>query len=74
MHETAHPLRDLFEQLKPLGDVISWGALLGYIAQVLPTMATALTVIWMVIRIYETPTVQRLVHRKQAGGEGAAND
>lgn len=70
MHETAHPLRDLFEQLKPVGDVISWGALLGYIAQVLPTMATTLTVIWMAIRIYETPTVQRLVHRKRRHAEG----
>lgn len=73
MHETAHPLRDMFEQLKPVGDIISWGALLGYIAQVLPTMATLLTVVWMAIRIYETPTVQKLIHGKSGGGIGGGD-
>jgi hypothetical protein len=35
-------------------DTISWGALLGSMIDVLPHAATALTVIWMSMRIGET--------------------
>lgn len=64
MNETAHSLRELVDQIKPVGDVISIGALLGYVAQLLPMMATLLTVIWMAIRIYETDTVQSWLKRE----------
>jgi len=74
MHETAHPLRDLFEQLKPVGDLISWGALLGYFAQALPLMATLLTVVWMAIRIYETDTVRGLLGKKPLAPEDRSGD
>lgn len=40
--------------IKLVLDTISWGALLGSMIDVLPHTATALTVIWMSMRIGET--------------------
>ena len=52
------------EQIKPAIDVaaISTGfaSLIGW----LPAVAAALTVIWTLIRIYETRTVQRFLYGK----------
>lgn len=42
------------EDTKLILDTISWGALLGSMVDVLPHAATALTVIWMTMRIGET--------------------
>ena len=58
------PFHDLPEGVKAAGDVLSIATLLGSFASLLPHVATALTVIWMLIRIYETDTVQRLLKRK----------
>lgn len=55
-------LRDVWEHipesLKHLADAISVTALLGYFADMLPLIATCLTIAWTSIRIYETQTVQ----------------
>lgn len=59
MNENAHSLREVVEHLKPVGDVISIGALLGSLVQLLPSIAAVLTIVWTAIRIYETDTVQR---------------
>lgn len=40
--------------VKLILDTVSWGALLGSMVEVLPHAATALTVIWMTMRIGET--------------------
>jgi hypothetical protein len=40
--------------LKVVLDTVSWGALLGSMIDVLPHAATALTVVWMSMRIGET--------------------
>ncbi len=40
--------------VKLILDTVSWGALLGSMVDVLPHAATALTVIWMTMRIGET--------------------
>ena len=40
--------------VKIILDTVSWGALLGSMIDVLPHTATALTVIWMTMRIGET--------------------
>jgi hypothetical protein len=40
--------------IKLVLDTVSWGALLGSMIDVLPHTATALTVIWMSMRIGET--------------------
>lgn len=50
---------DLPDAAKYALDGLSVATLLGAIAQLLPHLATLLTVIWMTIRIYETPTFQR---------------
>jgi hypothetical protein len=50
------------EQFKFFGDAgsiaIIGSTLLGW----LPTIATVLSVVWVLIRIYETCTVQSLIH------------
>lgn len=45
-------------------DVGAYGIIFGYVIGGLPALATLLSVIWMAIRIYETDTVQRFLHRK----------
>lgn len=60
----AH-LEDMPDGLKHLFDAISITALLGSVIDVLPAIATLLTIIWTVIRIFETTTVQRLLRRKE---------
>lgn len=49
---------DLPEGQKLVIDGISVSALLGILIDVLPAIASLLTIIWTVIRIYETRTVQ----------------
>lgn len=51
--------------LKLALDALSLTALLGSLISVLPAVASLLTILWTVIRIYETETVQRLVKRKE---------
>lgn len=58
---------DYFDRLtnnaKHLIDAASIATLLGSLAQLLPAVASVLTIIWTAIRIYETATVQRLLGR-----------
>lgn len=59
-------------------DVASAGILLGTIAQLLPHVAAVLTILWTLIRIYETDTVQGFVRRARRiedtpGALGAAD-
>lgn len=46
-------LDSMNDTAKQVGDVISIGALLGVIVEVLPSLASAMTVIWIGLRIYE---------------------
>jgi hypothetical protein len=39
-------------------DWTSIGIMLGSLIQILPSIAAALSIVWTVIRIYETKTVQ----------------
>lgn len=59
-----------FDDLDPAvvraGDVFSIAVVLGALMDFLPGLATALTVVWMGIRIWETRTVQGLVARLKA--------
>jgi|TARA_R110000868_G_scaffold96636_2_gene265924 hypothetical protein len=52
------------EQVKQLGDVVSIVTVVGTLAELLPAMAAILTIIWTAIRIWETDTVQTIIHRK----------
>jgi len=51
------------EFTKFTGDGISISLIGATLAGWIPTIAAALSVIWFLIRIYETCTVQRLIHK-----------
>lgn len=46
------------DNAKIAGDVVSATVMLATLAKLLPVIAAALTIVWTVIRIYETRTVQ----------------
>lgn len=64
--------KDLFDKLNDINEhtkhVIDWtsiGIAFGTLMQMLPSIAAALSIVWSVIRIYETKTVQAwLKYRK----------
>lgn len=49
---------------KHVADGLSVGVLLGTLANVLPSIAATMTIVWTAIRIWETDTVQRWTGRK----------
>ena len=51
------------ESTKTLVDGLSVVTVVGTLGELLPPMAALFTIIWTVIRIYETKTVQRLLGR-----------
>jgi len=53
------------EQMKAAGDVVSISTVVATIAGLLPHVAALLTVVWSVIRIYETKTVQDWLARRR---------
>jgi hypothetical protein len=63
-------MRDIWEQipngLKHLADALSITTLLGTLAQMLPHIAAALTIIWTAIRIVETRTVQGWLRKNKS--------
>ncbi len=52
------------ESTKTLVDGLSMVTVLGTIGELLPPMAALFTIVWTMIRIYETKTVQKLLKRK----------
>lgn len=61
LERVKHILDHIPEQVKLFGDGISVTTLVGTLTQVLPAVAALVTIIWTLIRIYETKTVQRLL-------------
>ena len=55
---------DQDETTKHIVDMLSVATVLGTIMNILPAIAAIFTIIWTVIRIYETETVQRLLGKK----------
>ncbi len=53
---------------RPAGDGASVAVAVASIAEYLPAAAALLSVIWTVIRIYETRTVQRWLGQRHDGG------
>ncbi len=51
------------EQIKHLGDALSIGTVIATIAGWLPAIAALLTIVWTGLRIFETPTVQKLLKK-----------
>lgn len=54
---------DNHEAAKNVMDAVSVVTVIGTLAQVLPAIAAAFTIVWTVIRIYETKTVQSFFKR-----------
>jgi hypothetical protein len=52
------------EAMKAVGDVLSISVIVGTLADWLPSVAAIISIVWGVIRIYETDTVQRLIWRR----------
>lgn len=50
------------ESTKTLIDGVSVVTVVGTIGDILPPLAAGFTIIWTLIRIYETKTLQRLIH------------
>lgn len=53
-----HKLSEINDHTKHVMDWTSIGIMLGSLIQILPSIAAALSIVWTVIRIYETKTVQ----------------
>lgn len=55
----------MVEETKQILDVAAASTALMTMAAWLPPTASLLTIIWMALRIYESDTVQKLVHGKK---------
>lgn len=56
-------ISDYQETAKNVMDAVSVVTVIGTLAQVLPAIAAIFTIIWTVIRIYETKTFQSIIRR-----------
>ena len=61
------------DTVKHVLDGASILTVIGTLVEFLPAVSALLTIVWMGIRIYETDTVQKLVHRKK-GDDDASNN
>lgn len=52
---------EINEHTKHVIDWTSIGIVLGSLIQILPSIAAALSIVWTLIRIYETKTFQRWI-------------
>ena len=62
--------KELLEKLDAVNEhtksVIDWtsiGIAFGSLMQILPSIAAALSILWTIIRIYETKTVQNFIKK-----------
>lgn len=53
------------ETVKHVVDGLSIVTVVGTLANMLPSVAAVFTIVWTVIRIYETVTVQKLIGRSE---------
>ncbi len=60
-------MTDVTEQTKQAVDVIAIGGTIGALIGWLPAIAAGFTIVWTVIRIYETKTVKNFLDRWNAG-------
>lgn len=61
-------------QEKVFMDVAAVGTTLGSLGEWLPPIASLFTIVWMGIRIFETPTVQSLLGKETTNGHGTNKD
>lgn len=58
---------------KASADIVSAGIVVGTLAQLLPHIAAILTIVWTLIRIFETETVQSALRRSPPAVAPAAD-
>jgi len=63
-------IKELLEKLDAVNEhtksIIDWtsvGVAFGSLLQILPSIAAALSILWTIIRIYETKTVQNFIKK-----------
>lgn len=61
LKDAAEKVHHLSEPAKHNIDLASVGVIVGTVLSWLPDFATVLSIIWFLIRIYETRTVQKLL-------------
>ena len=59
------PFVHIDEATKHIIDAASVATVLGTLVNVLPSIAAGLSIVWSIIRIYETKTVQRWLGKDQ---------
>lgn len=59
---------DAHEHAKAVVDALSIATVIGTLAQILPAMAALFSIVWSLIRIWETQTVQNLVQKVRKNG------
>ena len=59
-------MSDTHETTKHVVDALSIMTVVGTLVEMLPSIAAIFTIVWTVIRIWETATVQNLLGRKSA--------
>lgn len=57
-------LNHMSESAKHLVDVVSLVTVLGTLVDFLPALAAGFSIVWTVIRIWESDTVQKMLGRK----------
>jgi len=67
--ELLAKIDEVNEHTKSVIDWTSIGVAFGTLLQILPSIAAALSIVWTIIRIYETKTVQIWLKRKQVDAE-----
>ena len=58
-----------YETAKTATDALSIVTVVGTLMEVLPAVAALFTIVWTMIRIYETKTVQNLLRRRKKNEE-----
>ena len=59
-------MSDSHETTKHVVDALSIMTVVGTLVEMLPTIAAIFTIVWTLIRIWETKTVQNLLGRNSA--------
>jgi hypothetical protein len=57
-------MSDTHETTKHVVDALSIMTVVGTLVEMLPSIAAIFTIVWTIIRIWETDTVQNLLGRK----------
>jgi hypothetical protein len=66
LKHTAETFWESLEPIKPHLDVASIGLLITALFQLIPGVTTIITLLWSLIRLYETATVQAWLARRRA--------